>query len=142
MLLVADFERAIRALVQQRHEFQIDFIDAAAPIINAHDGFSLPAGIPRWLTPDLPACFKLRIKFATASAARSGEAAFSISATMAEPTTAASAMPPRIVTWVGSEMPKPTAMGRRVCWRTRRTKAGRSSGSGSRVPVTPVREIK
>src|SRR5271154_6691872 len=142
MLLVADFDRAFGALIQQRHEFQINFIYAAAPIIDAHDGFSLPAGIPRWLTPDLPACFKLRIKFATASAARSGVAAFSISATMAEPTTAASAMPPRTVTCVGNEIPKPTAMGRRVCWRTRRTKAGRSSGRSSRVPVTPVREIR
>src|SRR5271169_6114466 len=142
MLLVADFDRAFGALIQQRHEFQINFIYAAAPIIDAHDGFSLPAGIPRWLTPDLPACFKLRIKFATASAAASGVAAFSISATIAEPTTAASAMPPRTETCVGSEMPNPTAIGSRVAFRARRTSAGSSSGKASRVPVTPVREIK
>ena len=142
MFLVADLQRAMRALVQQRHEFQINFIYVAAPIIDAHDGFSLPAGIPRWLTPDLPACFKVRIKFATASAARSGVAAFSISATIAEPTTAASAMPPSTETCVGSEIPNPTAIGKRVCCRTRRTSAGKSSGNASRVPVTPVREIK
>src|SRR5580700_9852524 len=142
MFLVADLESAIGALVQQRQEFQINFIYAAAPIIDAHDGFSLPAGIPRWLTPDLPACFKVRIKFPTASAARSGVAAFSISATIAEPTTAASAMPPRRVTCVGCEIPNPTAIGKRVRCRTRRTNAGKSSGRASRVPVTPVREIK
>ena len=37
-----------------------------------------------------------------------------LSETSAEPTTAASARPPRTLTWPGSEMPKPTAIGRLV----------------------------
>ncbi len=69
-------------------------------------------------------------------------AAFSTSAISAEPTTAASAIPPSTVTCVGNEMPNPTAIGNAVNFRARRTSAGNSAGSASRVPVTPVREIR
>ena len=95
----------------------------------------------RRLTPERAADFSSRIRSATATAAASGVAAFSISAISAEPTTAASAIPPNTVTCVGSEMPKPTAIGNDVNFRARRTNAGNSAGSSSRAPVMPVREI-
>ena len=79
---------------------------------------------------------------ATALAASFGVAAFSISATRADPTTAASAIPPSTDTCSGDEIPKPTASGSFVKRRTRRASAGSSSGSEARSPVTPVREIK
>ena len=58
-----------------------------------------------------PAPFSRRIRRRTRAAASSALAAFSISSTSAEPTTAASAMPPSTATCAGSEIPKPTAIG-------------------------------
>src|SRR5690242_7346857 len=96
---------------------------------------------PRRLTPSLAASFNFFTRAATASAASLAEDAFSIFATSDEPTTTASAIPPKTVTCAGTEIPKPTAMGRAVNLRTRRRLAGNSSGSESFAPVTPVREI-
>ena len=77
--------------------------------------------------PSRAARFSTRIRSATASAAASGDAAFSISATSADPTTAASAIPPSTVTCVGSEIPKPTAIGSVVNFRILRAKPGSSA---------------
>src|SRR5487761_939609 len=81
------------------------------------------------------------MRSATAAAAALADEAFSISATSAEPTTTASAIPPSTVTCVGNDIPNPTAIGNDVNLRTRRTIAGNSSGKDSFAPVTPVREI-
>src|SRR5580698_7829023 len=99
------------------------------------------ASLLRRLTPVRAADFSRRMRSATAAAATSGVAAFSISAISAEPTTAASAIPPSTVTCVGSEMPKPTATGSVVNFRARRISAGNCAGSSARSPVTPAREI-
>src|ERR1700722_9965711 len=56
------------------------------------------ASLLRRLTPVRAADFRTRIRSATAAAASSGDAAFSTSAISAEPTTAASAIPPSTVT--------------------------------------------
>src|SRR5205823_2631292 len=107
-----------------------------------------------WVTslrerPCRAACFKARTFSLRAEVAASMAladapdfVAFSISDTSAEPTTAASAKPPRTETCAGSEIPKPTAIGSRVTARARRRSAGRSSGSASFAPVTPVREMR
>src|SRR5437762_3289490 len=152
LLELADFERAARALVEKLNELLVDFVDAAAPIGEIH-GATFPKKLPgpsaRRERPWRAACFKTRTFSDRADAAASMAladapdlVAFSISETSAEPTTAASARPPRTETSPGSEMPKPTATGRCVTPRARRKSAGRSSGKASFAPVTPVREIR
>ena len=42
VLLVPDFERAARSLVEQLDQLLIEFVYAATPIINAHGVCSLP----------------------------------------------------------------------------------------------------
>src|SRR5277367_3883474 len=129
LLDAANFECALRALVQEFDQFFVDFVHAAAPVGEGHWATS------RRESPLRPACFSRRMRSASAFAAASGEDAFSISETKAEPITAASASPPSRVTWPGKETPKPTAMGSCVKWRARRSMAGRSSGRESLAPV-------
>src|SRR6266852_3360460 len=136
LLELADFERAVRALVQELDEFLVDFVDAAAPVGKIHGATS------RRERPWRAASLNERTRSASARAAASTDFPFSISETSAEPTTAASARPPRTETWPGSEMPKPTAMGSFVTLRARRKSAGRSSGKASFAPVTPAREMR
>src|SRR2546427_8331451 len=107
LLYVPDFDGAARPLVQQLDELLVDLIDAAAPLIDGHGATS------RRLIPCRAASFSARTRSPRAAAAASGDFARSISFTSAEPTTAASASPPRIETCPGSDMPKPTAMGDR-----------------------------
>src|SRR5262249_20328106 len=133
---LANLHHALRPLVQQFHQLAVDFVDFAAPIFDGHGPGS------RRLIPCSPACFSIRTRSATASRAASTLGAFSISCTSAEPTTAASARPPSTETCPGSEIPNPTATGSEVAFLTRRSSAGKSSGSVSFVPVTPVREIR
>src|SRR4029077_11768663 len=125
------------ALVEKLDEFAVDIIDALPPITE-HGHSATSRRDRQWRA----AYFSERQRAATAVAAASPDFAFSISLTTAEPITAASARPPRTETWPGSEMPKPTAMGRFVMARVRRSKAGTSSGRASLAPVTPVREIR
>src|SRR5712692_3776975 len=133
---LADFEGAVRALVQEFDEFLVDFVDAAAPVGKIHGATS------RRERPWRAASLNERTRSASAVAAASTDFAFSISETSAELSLAASPRPPRTETWPGSEMPKPTAMGSRVTARARRKSAGRSSGKASFAPVTPVREMR
>src|SRR5262249_48249210 len=139
LLELSDFQSATRTFVEQFHELLIEFINAPTPITEAHGAASL------FERPLCAACLSDRIRApmaATARSAASGEesaaVAFSISATSAEPMTAASARPPRTETWPGCEMPNPTAIGSCVTARARRKSAGKSSGSESLAPVTPV----
>ena len=81
------------------------------------------------------ACFKNAMRSASAAAANRASAArcsdnvaFSISETSAEPTTAASASPPRTETWPGSEIPKPTAIGSFVKLRSAAQQRGQIVG--------------
>src|SRR5439155_18345725 len=136
LLELPDFERALRAFVQELHQLLVDFVDAAPPITQLHGATS------RRESPWRAASLNDRTRSASAAAAASMDFALAISETSAEPTTAASARPPRTETWPGSEMPKPTATGRFVKPRVRRRSDGRSSGRTSFAPVTPVREIK
>src|SRR5882672_11058658 len=136
LLELADFQSALRARVQEFDELFVNFIDAAAPVAEIHGATS------RRERPRRAAFLNGRIVAARAEAAASMDDAFSISETRAEPMTAASARPPRTETWPGSEMPKPTAMGRCVTLRARRKREGRSSGRASLAPVTPVREMR
>src|ERR1700676_2690284 len=136
LLEFADFESAAGTLVEQLDEFAVDFIDLATPVREAHGATS------RRERPWVAACLSERTRAARAALAASSGFAFSISETSAEPTTAALARPPRTETWPGREMPKPTAMGSCVTARARRISAGRSSGSASFAPVTPVRLIR
>src|SRR4029077_12678266 len=136
LLEFADFEGALGALVEQLDEFAVDFIDLATPVREGHGATS------RRGRPGEAAFFSEGMGGARASLAASMDFAFSISETSAEPTTAASAKPPRTETWAGGEMPKPTAMGSCVTERARRISAGRSSGRASLAPVTPVREMR
>src|SRR5579864_373461 len=136
LLEFANLESAAGTLVEQLDEFAVDFIDLATPVREAHGATS------RRERPRVAACLRERTLAASAVQAASTDFAFSISETSAEPTTAASARPPRTETWPGSEMPKPTAMGSCVTARALRTSAGRSSGRASLAPVTPVREIR
>src|SRR6266852_6093689 len=119
LLELADFEGAVRALVQELDELLVDFIDAAAPVAEVHGATS------RRERPWRAASLSGRILAARAEAAASTERVFSISETRA-----------------GSEMPKPTAMGRCVTLRARRKREGSSSGRVSLAPVTPVREMR
>src|SRR6266849_4489950 len=136
LLDFADFEGAAGTLVEQLDEFAVDFINLAAPVGERHGATS------RRERPWVAACLSDRTRAARAALAASTDLAVSISETSAEPTTAASARPPRTETWPGSEIPKPTAMGSCVAPRARRRRAGRSSGKTSFAPVTPVREIR
>src|SRR5260370_9264005 len=144
VLELGDFEGAAGTLVEEFNEFAVDFIDLAAPIGESHGATS------RRERPWVAACLRERTRWASAAAAASiaaGECgsdnvACSISATSAEPTTAASARPPRTGTGPGRGMPKPTAMGGCVTAAGRRSRAGRSSGRASLAPVTPVREMR
>ena len=117
LLDFADFESAAGSLVEQRDEFAVDFIDLATPVGESHGATS------RRERPWMAACLNDRTRVARAELAASTDFAFSISATRAEPTTAASARPPRTETWPGRDMPKPTAMGSRVTARVRRMSA-------------------
>src|SRR3989454_451571 len=136
LLQPANLDRAARALVEQLDQLAVIFVNLAPPIFNIHGRAS------RRLIPRVAACLSRRTRSATAAIAASTDGAFSISATKAEPTTAASARPPRIETWPGSDIPKPTAIGSEVTARARRTSAGKSSGNVSLAPVTPVREMR
>src|SRR6267378_268242 len=136
LLDFADFEGAAGTLIEQLDEFAIDFIDLAAPIGERHGATS------RRERPWVAACFRERTRAARAELAASTDFAFSISETSAEPITAASAKPPRTETCPGCEMPNPTAIGSDVTLRARRRSAGRSAGSVSFSPVTPVREMR
>src|SRR5260370_34856471 len=124
LLDFADFEGAAGTLVEQLDEFAVDFIDLAAPVGESHGATS------RRDRPWVAACLRERMRAARAALADSTDSAFSISETSAEPTTAASARPPRTETWPGREMPKPTAMGSCVTARARRSREGGSSGEG------------
>src|SRR5713101_8230833 len=135
LLVAADFHGAARPFVQQLDELAVDLINAAAPVVDFHGAASLR------LRPRRAASLKPRTRLAREAAAASGVAARAISVTRAEPMTAASARPPRIETCPGREMPNPTAIGSEVIFRTRRSSAGRSSGSASFAPVTPAREM-
>src|ERR1700687_3310651 len=135
-LEAADFQGAFGALVEKLDKFSVDFVDALAPFIELHRMAS------RRERPLRPASLRDATRVASADAAESTEEAFSISATSAEPTTAASASPPRRETCPGKEMPKPTAIGSFVLERTRRSSAGTSSDIASLAPVTPVREMR
>src|ERR1700730_3923576 len=137
LLKLADFDRALRSLFEQLYDFAVDIIDAAPPITEQTHGAT-----SRRERPWRAASFKERTRAARAADASSMDFAFSISLTNAEPTTAASAKPPNKDTWPGREIPKPTAMGRLVTAWARRKSAGRSSGSESFAPVTPVREMR
>src|SRR5713226_6492041 len=132
----ADFQRTAGTLVEQLDELAVDFIDLATPVAESHGATS------RRERPCVAACFSERTRAARAVPAASTDFAFSISETSAEPTTAASARPPRMETWPGSEIPNPTAMGSGVTARARRTNCGRSSGRVSLAPVTPVLEMR
>src|SRR5258708_30319989 len=105
LLDFADFERAAGTLIEQLDEFAVDFIDLAAPVGESHGATS------RRDRPWVAACLRERMRAARAALADSTDFAFSISETSAEPTTAASARPPRTETWPGGGMPKPTAVG-------------------------------
>src|ERR1700687_3412017 len=105
LLDFADFQSATGTLVEELDEFAIDFIDLATPVGEGHGPTS------RRERPCVAACLRERTRCARAALAASTDFAFSISETRAEPTTAASARPPRTETWPGREMPKPTAMG-------------------------------
>src|ERR1700692_2286160 len=122
LLEFADFESAAGTLVEQLDEFAVDFIDLAAPIRECHGATS------RRERPRVAACLSERTRAARAALAASTDFAFSISETSAEPTTAASARPPRTETWPGSEIPKPTAIGSCVTARARGMRAGRLAG--------------
>src|SRR5258707_10643381 len=96
LLEFANFQRAFGTFVEQLDQLAVDFIDAAAPIREAHVATS------RRERPARAADFSERMRSASALAAESiapGEefatVAFSISETSAEPTTAASTSPPR-----------------------------------------------
>src|SRR4029077_14521127 len=89
LLEFADFESAAGTLVEQLDEFAVDFIDLAAPIRESHGATS------RRERPRVAACLRERTSAARAALAASTDFAFSISETSAEPTTAASARPPR-----------------------------------------------
>src|ERR1700686_107574 len=136
LLEFADFESAAGTVVEQLDEFAVDLIDLAAPIRECHGATS------RRERPRVAACLRERMRVAREALAASTDFAFAISETSAEPTTAASARPPRTETWPGSEIPKPTAIGGCVTARARRMSAGRSSGSASLAPVTPVPEMR
>src|SRR4029077_3368852 len=136
LLEFADFESAAGTLVEKLDEVAVDFIDLAAPVGEAHGATS------RRERPRVAACLSERMRAARAALAASTDFALSISETSAEPTTAASARPPRTETWPGGEIPKPTAMWSCVTGRARRISAGRSSGRASLAPVTPVRLIR
>src|SRR5260370_18334467 len=105
LLELADFKRTLGALVQKLNELLVDFVDAASPVTQVHGTTS------RRERPWRAASLSDRTRSESATAAASTDFAFSISETSAEPTTAASARPPRTETCPGSEMPKPTAMG-------------------------------
>src|ERR1700682_6279440 len=135
-LEAADFQGAFGTLVEKLDKFSVDFVDALAPSVEVHRIAS------RRERPLRPASLSDATRVASAEAAESMDEAFSISATSAEPTTAASASPPKRETWPGKEMPKPTAMGSCVLARMRRSSTGTSSGILSLAPVTPVREMR
>src|SRR5215469_1799716 len=143
LLDFSHFQRATRALIEQFHQLAVDFVDAAAPVAQSH-GATSRRDMP-WRAASFSEATS-RAKALAAASTAAGDAfedvALSISDTNAEPTTAASASPPRMETWPGSEIPKPTAMGRCVTARARRSNAGKSSGKASRAPVTPVREMR
>src|SRR5216683_3563348 len=92
LLDFADFEGAAGTLIEQLDEFAVDFIDLAAPIGESHGATS------RRERPWVAACLRERTRWASAAAAASiaagecgsADVACSISATSAEPTTAAS----------------------------------------------------
>src|SRR5258708_2060601 len=139
LLELADFEGAAGTLVEEFNEFAVDFIDLAAPVGESHGATS------RRERPWVAACLRERTRWASAAAAASiaagecgsDDVACSISETSAEPTTAASARPPRTETWPGREMPKPTAMGSCVTGRARRTSGGGASGGAALAAVAP-----
>src|SRR5215470_6191195 len=133
LLDLADLQRATGTLVEQLDEFSVEFIDLATPICEIHGTAS------RRESPLRAARFNAAILAHKASFA--SRPARSISDTSAEPTTAASTRPPNTETCAGCDIPKPTAIGRSVDRRTRRISAGKSSGSTSLAPVTPVREM-
>src|ERR1700757_5230104 len=133
---MTDLESALAAFVEQFHEFLVDLVHATAPVGDVHGSASRRER--PWRAASLKACMRSR----KAAAAASGVGAFSISETSAEPITAASARPPRIETWPGKEIPKPTPIGKSVKRCTRRSSAGKSSGREPFAPVTPVREIR
>src|SRR5258708_1094442 len=80
---LADFERALRALVQKLHELLVNFIDTASPVTQIHGATS------RRERPCRAASLSERTRSASAEAAPSTDGAFSISETSAEPMTAA-----------------------------------------------------
>src|SRR5581483_2065483 len=154
----SDFARAPRPLVQQLHALPANLINAAPPVSDLHQTPPRPRNPPpassshrkcsghcaasRREIPRRPASLSRRTCVRSASAAESTVPAFSISLTSAEPTTAASASPPSIATCAGCDTPNPTASGRSVSPRVRRTRSGTSAARASFAPVTPVREIR
>src|SRR5260370_1112444 len=132
----ADFEGAAGTLVEQLDELAVDVINLAAAVGERHGATS------RRERPWVAACLSDRTRAARAALAASTDLAFSISETRAEPTTAASARPPRTETWPGSEVPKPTAIGSCVTARARRRRAGRSAGRAGLAAGTPVRWLR
>src|SRR6185295_18276363 len=85
-----------------------------------------------------PAGIKLRTNSPISSTNLSEPDSFSICATIAEPTTAASAYVHVCATCAALEMPKPTATGKLENLRTRATSNSASRLRFSRVPVTPA----
>src|SRR6185436_4299943 len=80
--------------------------------------------------------------YSSTRVSRSAEApASAITFTSALPTTAASAQRPTSRTCSGVEMPKPSATGRSLTARMRRTICSAPSAIWSRTPVTPRREM-
>src|SRR5215468_1775467 len=94
-----NLERALRTLVEKLNQFFVDLIHALPPVGNVHIVAS------RRESPWRPASFNTLTRSRSAVEAASTEEAFSISATSAEPTTAASARPPSTETWPGRAIP-------------------------------------
>src|SRR5262249_23193070 len=139
LLQLSDLQSTLRTFVEQLHEFRVQLVDAATPITQIHGATS------RFESPACAACFNERMRSVSAALARSiavSDRSFfvadSISATSAEPITAASANPPKTETCPGCEIPNPTAIGNCVAALARRSNAGKSSGSESLAPVTPA----
>src|SRR6516225_7697370 len=98
MLEFADFQGTLGAFVEELDELFVDFVHAAAPVGDVHN-VAL-----RRERPLRPASLRERMRSRRAAAAASTLEAVSISVTREEPMTAASARPPRMETWPGSEM--------------------------------------
>ena len=150
LLQLPDFERAVRALVEQFDQPFVELIDPLPELVDCHlcAGHKSSSGLRcrrgptvcvavRW-TRRLSASERKILPF------RSDPGLFPASAMTATsplPTTAASANLPICRTCSGDEMPKPKAIGSDVAALMRPARASAPSATVSRVPVTPSREM-